>query len=142
MLLPTFIPTPVLITTVVGLVITPLQQTHPSVFLLSPSTHLHRHKHGITLATVSHLKETVTMVGVLYIIYLILCFQKQRREESLSRAQKARLRRESFGLQDQPHRGTRKDHSLLLPWKDDQLGTVLLQYLFLPTDQSSHQHSC
>lgn len=76
MLLPTFIPTPVLVTTMVGLVITPLQQTHPSVFLLSPSTHLHRHKHGTALATVSHLKETVTMVGVPYIIYLILCFQK------------------------------------------------------------------
>lgn len=67
-------PTPVL--TPHGLAVTPLQQTHPSVFLLSPSTHLHRHKHGTALATVYHLKETVTMVGVPYIIYLILCFQK------------------------------------------------------------------
>lgn len=40
-----------------------LLQTQPSFSLLSPSTNLHRHKHGTTLATVFHLQETVTMVG-------------------------------------------------------------------------------
>lgn len=40
-----------------------LQQTQPSLFLLSPSTNSHRHKHGTALATVFHQKETVTMVG-------------------------------------------------------------------------------
>lgn len=80
---PPFSPHPGPYTTVVGLAVTPLQQTHPSVFLLSPSTHLHRHKHGTTLATVYHLKETVTMVGVPRIIYLILCFRKLQYMENV-----------------------------------------------------------
>lgn len=48
-------------------------QTQPSFSLLSPSTHLHRHKHGTTLATVFHLKETVTMVGALLSLLRCSC---------------------------------------------------------------------